>query len=98
MLRSPMVMRNFFEATAGKRRTRLRASSMLGASSPSNVVGVAGRDLRTNDRRIFGGLPNKAASGRSIGDSSARRSVTSIRLSERASPTTAYGHRSRAQM
>ena len=93
-VRSPMVMRKFFDAMLGWRSTRWAASlgSMRAVSSAANCCGA-----RVAERFMRGGLPSSTGIGMltvSLPSSvSSRRRVRSAV----AVPTTAIGQRSRAQ-
>ena len=98
MLRSPIVIRNDFEAIAGNRSSRSTASAMV---TPARLSGSAAIFVRVNARSIFGGFPKRTCSGRSIAfaASSDVASALSVRCGSCcAVPITANGHRSRSQM
>ena len=98
MQRSPMVTRNFLLATAGKRST---CSMAWPRSMPSRSRGApveSRRCVLANRRIVCGGLPSSVCKGMSTGVSSSSASSTVSRCSRVASPTTAYGHRSRRQI
>ena len=97
MLRSPIVIRNDFEAIAGSRSSRSTASTMV---TPARLSGAAAIFVRENSRSIFGGFPKSTCSGRSIAAASADAVLSlSVRCGSCcAVPITANGHRSRSQM
>ena len=94
-VRSPMVIRKFFAATAGRRNTRY-ALSFKSYWAAENAC--AGCFCVSSVRVVLGGLPSNTFSGKSTGLLPNSSSRTCKRPSSVAVPTTANGQRSRSQM
>ena len=94
-VRSPMVIRKFFAATAGRRNTRY-ALSFKSYWAAENAC--AGCFCVSSVRVVLGGLPSSTFSGKSTGLLPNSSSRTCKRPSSVAVPTTANGQRSRSQM
>ena len=92
-LRSPIVIRNFLLATAGRRRTRSIASSR---AMPLVSSGASSARALVHATVFLTGLSNSTDIGRSIGMVPNKLSVSTSRLSRVAWPTTASGQRSRS--
>ena len=82
-------------ATLGSCSTRGTTSSSASSAVAKGVVENARREA---SMASFGGLPNSTSIGISTGRSPNTRSVTSSSRASVASPTTACGQRSRAQI
>ena len=93
-VRSPMVMRKFLLATAGRRSTRSAASTQF---RPLIFSGSSSGFWRSLLRCMRGGLPNSTGIGMSTGRLPSRPSSTTSCCSAVAVPTTAIGQRSRLQ-
>ena len=94
-VRSPMVIRKFFAATAGRRNTRY-ALSFKSYWAAENAC--AGCFCVSSVRVVLGGLPSNTFSGKSTGLLPNSSSRTCKRPSSVAVPTTANGQRSRSQI